>query len=114
LKYNIDAHKDQLFPILANEHLGIAVAFFFILGLIAAAYSSADSALTSLTTSFSIDILEIEKKYDTVKQVVIRKQIHKLCVFVSVLVILCFKYFLLFKIILPLFLNENWIIFFHW
>jgi Na+/proline symporter len=93
LKYNIDAHKDQLFPILANEYLGIGVAFFFILGLIAAAYSSADSALTSLTTSFSIDILEIEKKYDTVKQVVIRKQIHKMFVVVSVLVILGFKYF---------------------
>jgi len=93
LKYNIDAHKDQLFPILANEYLGIGVAFFFILGLIAAAYSSADSALTSLTTSFSIDILEIEKKYDSVKQVVIRKQIHKMFVLVSVLVILGFKYF---------------------
>ncbi|RAR47150.1 sodium:solute symporter [Flavobacterium lacus] len=93
LKYNIDAHKDQLFPILANEYLGIGVAFFFVLGLIAAAYSSADSALTSLTTSFSIDILEIEKKYDTIKQVVIRKQIHKMFVLVSVLVILGFKYF---------------------
>jgi Na+/proline symporter len=93
LKYNIDAHKDQLFPILANEYLGIGVAFFFILGLIAAAYSSADSALTSLTTSFSIDILEIEKKYDAVKQVVIRKQIHKMFVLVSVIVILGFKYF---------------------
>lgn len=93
LKYNIDAHKDQLFPILANEYLGIGVAFFFILGLIAAAYSSADSALTSLTTSFSIDILEIEKKYDSVKQVVIRKQIHKMFVLVSVVVILGFKYF---------------------
>lgn len=93
LKYNIDAHKDQLFPILANEYLGIGVAFFFILGLIAAAYSSADSALTSLTTSFSIDILEIEKKYDSLKQVVIRKQIHKMFVLVSVLVILGFKYF---------------------
>jgi SSS family solute:Na+ symporter len=93
LKYNIDAHKDQLFPILANEYLGIGVAFFFILGLIAAAYSSADSALTSLTTSFSIDILEIEKKYDSLKQVVIRKQIHKMFVLVSILVILGFKYF---------------------
>lgn len=93
LKYNIDAHKDQLFTILANEYLGIGVAFFFILGLIAAAYSSADSALTSLTTSFSIDILEIEKKYDSVKQVVIRKQIHKMFVLISVVVILGFKYF---------------------
>ena len=93
LKYNIEAHKDQLFPILANEYLGISVAFFFILGLIAAAYSSADSALTSLTTSFSIDILEIEKKYDTVKQIAIRKRIHLLFVFISIFVIIGFKYF---------------------
>ncbi len=93
IKYNIDAHKDQLFPILANDYLGISVAFFFVLGLIAAAYSSADSALTSLTTSFSIDILEIEKKYDSVKQVAIRKKIHKMFVLISILVILGFKYF---------------------
>ena len=92
LKYNIDAHKDLLFPILANEHLGIVVAFSFLLGLVAAAYSSADSALTSLTTSFSIDILEIEKKYDVAKQVTIRKRIHLSFVFVSIFVILLFKY----------------------
>ena len=93
LKYDIDAHKDQLFPILANEYLGLSVAFFFILGLIAAAYSSADSALTSLTTSFSIDILEIEKKYDAVKQIAVRKKIHLLFVFISIFVIIGFKYF---------------------
>jgi len=93
LKYNIDAHKDSLFPILANEYLGVSVAFFFILGLIAAAYSSADSALTSLTTSFSIDILEIQKKYDNAKQIAIRKKVHLLFVFVSIFVILGFKFF---------------------
>jgi solute:Na+ symporter, SSS family len=92
IKNGIDAHKDQLFPILANEHLGIVAAFCFILGLIASAYSSADSALTSLTTSFSIDILEIEKKYDIQKQVAIRKRIHLMFVGISILVILFFKY----------------------
>lgn len=93
VKYGIDAHRDQLFPILANNYLGVGAAFFFILGLIAAAYSSADSAMTSLTTSFSIDILQIEKKYDILKQVSIRKNIHKLFVVVSIVVILSFKYF---------------------
>lgn len=92
IKYGIDAHGDTLFPILANKHLGIVVAFSFLLGLIAAAYSSADSALTSLTTSFSIDILDIEKKYDTNTQVKIRKRIHLMFVFVSIFVILFFKY----------------------
>jgi Na+/proline symporter len=92
LKYGIDAHGDALFPILANKHLGIVVAFSFLLGLIAAAYSSADSALTSLTTSFSIDILDIEKKYDETKQVVMRKRIHLMFVVISIFVILFFKY----------------------
>ena len=88
----IDAHKDELFPLLAKEHLGIGVFVFFIIGLIAAAYSSADSTLTALTTSFSIDILDIEKKYDTAKQVTIRKRIHIMISLVLILVIIAFKY----------------------
>ncbi|WPY99516.1 sodium:solute symporter [Christiangramia sp. OXR-203] len=85
--------KDELFPaIAASGNLGFAVAVFFILGLIAAAYSSADSALTSLTTSFSIDILDIEKKYDEKKQIRIRKQIHIAISILLVLVMLAFKY----------------------
>lgn len=89
----IDAHKDLLFPAIAVENgLGIGLAIVFLLGLIAAAYSSADSALTSLTTSFSIDILEIEKKYDALKQVVIRKRIHVLMSLALIVVIIIFKY----------------------
>jgi Na+/proline symporter len=53
---------DQLYPMLALRHLSPAVGVLFVLGLIAAAYSSADSALTALTTSFSVDFLNIEKK----------------------------------------------------
>jgi SSS family transporter len=88
----IDAHKDDLFPILAQNHLGIGVFVFFILGLIAAAYSSADSALTALTTSFSIDIINIEKRYDEEKQVRVRKQIHILISLIIIFVIVAFKY----------------------
>ena len=89
----INAHGDLLFPTIALESgLGSAIAAFFLLGLIAAAYSSADSALTSLTTSFSIDILDIEKKYDAAKQVLIRKKIHILTSVVLVAVIVIFKY----------------------
>ncbi len=88
----IDAHKDDLFPIIAKNNLGIGVFVVFLLGLIAAAYSSADSALTSLTTSFSIDILDIEKKHDKEKQIAIRKQIHILISLVLILVIVAFKY----------------------
>ena len=54
---------DDLFPIVALKGgLGIGVGVFFILGLIAAAYSSADSALTSLTTAFCVDFLKIASK----------------------------------------------------
>jgi len=89
----IDAHKDDLFPTIAVESgLGIGLAIVFLLGLIAAAYSSADSALTSLTTSFSIDILNIEKKYDPEKQIRIRKRIHIVMSIVLVVVIITFKY----------------------
>lgn len=91
----IDAHKDELFPIIATKGtLGLATAMFFLLGLIAAAYSSADSALTSLTTSFSIDILEVEKRKDKSEQERIRKKIHVLFSFILIAVILIFKYFI--------------------
>lgn len=89
----ITAVKDDLFPYIATqEGLGLAIGVCFILGLIAAAYSSADSALTALTTSFSIDILEIEKKYEEAKQEKIRKRIHIAMSVLLILVIICFKY----------------------
>ena len=89
----ITERKDDLFPaIAASGELGIGIAMLFILGLIAAAYSSADSALTALTTSFSIDILDIEKRYDEKKQVRIRKQIHIAISVILILVMMIFKY----------------------
>ncbi len=92
---DINAQKDQLFPTIAmSGNLGIATSLFFLLGLIAAAYSSADSALTSLTTSFSIDILEVEKKYQKAQQVAIRKKTHILFSIVLIITILIFKYFI--------------------
>jgi Na+/proline symporter len=94
-KNGIDAHKDQLFPIIATKGtLGLTTAIFFLLGLIAAAYSSADSALTSLTTSFSIDILEIDKKKNQKDQEKTRKKIHILFSFILIATILVFKYFI--------------------
>jgi SSS family transporter len=70
--------SDELFPLLATQgYLPKTVSLLFILGLISAAYSSADSALTALTTSFSIDILSIQKKnYSEKKQIRIRKAVH--------------------------------------
>ncbi|MGB5941967.1 MAG: sodium:solute symporter [Leeuwenhoekiella sp.] len=89
----ITASKDALFPYIATqEGLGFGIGIFFILGLIAAAYSSADSALTALTTSFSIDILEIEKKYSPDKQIKLRKIIHVAISLILIFVIIFFKY----------------------
>lgn len=52
---------DDLFPLLATQgYLSPVVAVVFMIGLVAAAYSSADSALTALTTSFTVDILEAD------------------------------------------------------
>lgn len=69
---------DDLFPLIATQgYLTKMITVFFMLGLLAAAYSSADSALTSLTTSFSIDILDIQKRNLTnEKRELIRKIVH--------------------------------------
>ncbi len=53
---------DKLYPMLAIEHFGIVAGIVFLLGIIAAAFSSADSALTALTTSFCVDILDVPKQ----------------------------------------------------
>jgi SSS family solute:Na+ symporter len=82
---------DDLFPAVAlNGGLGIGVGVLFILGLIAAAYSSADSALTSLTTSFCIDLLGFDVD-SGVKEIKQRKLVHLGFSILLVLVILVFK-----------------------
>lgn len=82
---------DLLFPEIAlNGGLGISLAIVFLLGLIAAAYSSADSALTSLTTSFSVDFLGIEKKPEN-KQKKTRKMVHIAMSVVLIIVVIAFN-----------------------
>ena len=84
---------DLLFAEISNNgSLGILVSILFLLGLIAAAYSSADSALTSLTTSFSVDFLNIEEKAEN-KQKRIRKNTHLLMSFLLVSIILILRNF---------------------
>ena len=85
---------DLLYPEIAlNGDLGITIGIVFVLGLIAAAYSSADSALTSLTTSFCIDFLDIENKEQS-KQKAIRKKTHIAISILLVIVIIIFRYVL--------------------
>jgi solute:Na+ symporter, SSS family len=54
--------SDELFPTLALNHFGTMAGVVFLLGITAAAFSSADSALTALTTSFCIDIIDLPKR----------------------------------------------------
>tara|TARA_R110001606_G_scaffold79193_5_gene182999 strand:- start:5314 stop:6801 length:1488 start_codon:yes stop_codon:yes gene_type:complete len=86
--------SDLLFPEIAlNSGLGITVAVTFMLGLIAAAYSSADSALTSLTTSFCVDFLNTEKKSEHVAKKT-RRVTHIGMSILLILVVISFKYIL--------------------
>jgi len=62
VNFQLPTSTDDLYPLLALNELGFLTSIIFILGIIAAAYSSADSALTSLTTSFCIDFLDIQKR----------------------------------------------------
>jgi SSS family transporter len=67
---------DELFPYLALHHLGPVAAVVFVLGVIAAAYSSADSALTALTTAFCVDILKFEQRDDEAQKRRLRYLVH--------------------------------------
>jgi Na+/proline symporter len=79
---SLPASGDDLYPLIATgNYLPPIVGILFILGLVAAAYSSADSALTALTTSFTVDILNADKLPEKrLKRVRIR--VH---IFISVL-----------------------------
>lgn len=88
---SLPAKSDNVFPYLATGgFLNPATGILFILGLIAAAYSSADSALTSLTTSLSIDILNI-KKYPIKKQRQLRMISHVSVSIVLLIIIIIFN-----------------------
>lgn len=84
---------DLVFPTIAINHFGMVAGIVFIIGLIAAAYSSADSALTALTTSFSIDILKLDKKYKGNENLLKKKRmlVHFFMSVTIIFVIILFK-----------------------
>ena len=82
--------SDELFPLLATEHFSAFAGIVFVLGIIAAAYSSADSTLTALTTSFCIDFLEIDRRYPADQRVKVRQRVHVAFSLVMILAILMF------------------------
>ena len=83
--------SDEILPLFATQNLGYSVYILFIIGIIAAAFSSADSALAALTTSFSVDILQVDKLADKEKAVKIRRKIHIVISLVFVVIILLFR-----------------------
>lgn len=69
---------DDVFPFLATgSFFPVIVGVIFVVGFIASAYSAAGSALTALTTSFTVDILQADKKQNTDQRLTsIRKWVH--------------------------------------
>lgn len=83
--------SDDILPMFCTSGiLGNSILIFFTIGIIAAAFSSADSALTALTTSFCIDILDIQN--DSEKQAKRKRlMIHIAISIVFALIILVIK-----------------------
>lgn len=91
MNLEIPVKGDSLLPMFAAEgHLGYAVLILFTIGIIAAAFSSADSALAALTTSFCIDILNAEK-YPKEKAEKLRRRAHLFISCIFILYILAFE-----------------------
>ncbi|MCQ2147473.1 MAG: sodium:solute symporter [Bacteroidales bacterium] len=88
------SNTDDLFGLVAtHSSIPVIVGILFIVGLVSAAYSAAGSALTALTTSFTIDILETNKKNDDTLLEKTRKNVHLLMAAIMGVVIVVF-YFL--------------------
>ncbi len=86
------SNSDLLFPTIAlDANMNVFIGIMFLLGLIAAAYSSADGAMTALTTSVAVDFLDIDKQ-TLEKQEKLRKKIHLIVAISTILVIILLKY----------------------
>ncbi len=82
---------DDIFPVIATQgYLPPVIMVFFVVGLVAATYSSADSTLTALTTSFTVDILNAGSK-DEAGLMRTRMFVHAGMAFVLGLIIVIFR-----------------------
>lgn len=90
----LPAKSDQVFSMVAVEGgLPAIVGVLFVIGLISSTYSAAGSALTALTTSFTIDILDGTKRYGEARLTRLRKGVHVAMALGMAAVILAFEYF---------------------
>lgn len=69
----LPSKSDYLFPMLALNHMNVMIGIFFLLGITAANYASADSALTSLTTAFCIDFLDIKNRLQERRKILLQR-----------------------------------------
>ncbi len=85
--------SDELFPAIALHYLGGISAVFFVIGIISAAYPSADGALTALTTSFCFDMLGLNKKanMNDLQKKRVRYLVHFSFAFILLVVIVIFR-----------------------
>ncbi len=89
----VPAKTDDLFPVVALNYLGPFLAVIFIIGLISAAYPSADGALTALTTSFCVDFLGLKNNavIPEKRKTRIRYMVHCSFALLLLLVIVVFR-----------------------
>ncbi len=85
---------DKIYPVIAQSIGGFTLVCF-ILGMVAAGYSSADGTLTALTTTFCYDFLHFDKRsnLDEKRQVRYRKMVHVGFALLYLLVIIAFRPF---------------------
>jgi Na+/proline symporter len=88
----IPAKTDNLYPMLALSHFGLLVAIFFLLGITASSYASADSALASLTTAFCVDFLNFKNRSDEVEKARLKFWVHVGFSVLLYFIILIFKW----------------------
>ena len=81
--------SDNMFPTVATAPtMPIIVGILFILGLVSSTYSAAGSALTALTTSFTVDVLGGTKRFDDDRLTKVRKSVH-IGMAVAMFVVIC-------------------------
>ena len=81
---------NSLVPMFAADYFTQAVAIMFVVGIIAATFNSADSAMTSIATIFFVDILR--KNDDTARSISLRKWVYSaVCVVFIVVIMLLYS-----------------------
>ena len=86
---------DEIFPSIAINEFGGFIGVVFVLGLVAAGYSSADGTLTALTTTFCYNFLGFgrDNQSHQTRELRIRRIVHVAFALLYLLVIIAFRPF---------------------